>query len=89
MICSIFLQNLIGPKQAITKVFFTLSTLGCIQKNMFYLRVFDNTGPIVIMIRNVVSDLQNFLIFYFIMMVFFAYILSVFGMFNVYVPGGF
>ena len=55
-------------------------------KTFFFLRIFPNLAPIVVMITRVVYDLRIFLLFYFIMLFYFCLLFSVLGLGNDSVP---
>ena len=48
-------------------------------KTFFFLRIFRNFTPIVIMLKNVIYDLRIFLLFYTILIFIFSLIFSVLG----------
>ena len=60
-------------------IFFTIMML---VKTFFFMRIFEQFTKLVIMIKNVVSDLIEFIIFYILLLVMFSVVLGVLGVGN-------
>ena len=60
-------------------IFFTIMML---VKTFFFMRIFEQFTKLVIMIKNVVSDLMEFIIFYLVLLVMFSVVLGVLGVGN-------
>ena len=60
-------------------IFFTVMMLN---KTFFFMRIFEQFTKLVIMIKNVIRDLQEFMIFYFLLLIMFSVILGVLGVGN-------
>lgn len=58
------------------------TTLIMLIKTFFFMRIFEQFTKLVIMIKNVISDLREFMIFYFILLIMFSVILGVLGVGN-------
>jgi cellulose synthase/poly-beta-1,6-N-acetylglucosamine synthase-like glycosyltransferase len=65
-----------------TQVLMILTVLCSIPKTFLFLRVFGGLSYIVTMLFNVISDLKVFLLFYGILIVFFAQFITILGIGN-------
>ena len=68
-----------GYVSQIVMIFFTIMML---VKTFFFMRIFEQFTKLVIMIKNVVSDLMEFIIFYLVLLVMFSVVLGVLGVGN-------
>ena len=68
-----------GYVSQVVMIFFTIMML---VKTFFFMRIFEQFTKLVIMIKNVVSDLIEFIIFYILLLVMFSVVLGVLGVGN-------
>jgi hypothetical protein len=68
-----------GKSSQIVIIFFTIMML---VKTFFFMRIFEQFTKLVIMIKNVVSDLMEFIVFYILLLIMFSVVLGVLGVGN-------
>lgn len=68
-IANIICQYTLGPFHIACKVLMCIIVVFIVIKTFFFLRIFSNFAPIVVMIQKVVWDLRVFLTFYAILVV--------------------
>jgi hypothetical protein len=65
-----------------SKILMLLVITLAIRRTFNYLRIFDALSPIVSMINQVLSDIQTFMLFYFILVFLFSLMIGVLGIAN-------
>ena len=71
-IVNLLLQNILGPYHIMCKLLMIVIVLQVIIKTFFFLRIFPQLTPIIVMLKVVFYDLRIFMLFYFILIVMFA-----------------
>lgn len=79
-VLNIIFQLTKGPRFLLSEILMILISMALIVKVFFFLRMFPTLTPIVVMLMNVVYDLRIFLLFYVILIFFFAQMYSVLGL---------
>lgn len=72
----------IGAYAVASKLLMLLVVTLAIRRTFNYLRIFDKLSPIVSMINQVLSDIQTFMLFYFILVFLFSLMIGVLGVAN-------
>ena len=88
-ILQVVLHSLYSPYELKCKATMYVVVLLGLIKTFFFLRIFDAFSPIVTMIARVMSDLQVFTFFFMLLIWMFSILLSVLGLGNLQVEGGF
>lgn len=78
-IVNVILQFTVGTRHISTLCCMVIMVVLLVIKSFFYLRIFRNFTPIVIMLKNVMYDLRIFLLFYTILIFIFSLLFSVLG----------
>lgn len=76
------LHYIYGAYAIPSKILMLLVITLAIRRTFNYLRIFDALSPIVSMINQVLSDIQTFMLFYFILVFLFSLMIGVLGIAN-------
>ena len=79
---NIYMQIMVGPYDLQCRIIMCLMVVNITVKTFFFLRVFPDLTPIVVMIQRVIYDLRIFLFFYTMMLFFFSLLFCVLGLGN-------
>lgn len=66
-----------APRTQNCQITIILTTITTLIKTFFFLRIIQNVTQLVIMIKNVIADLRNFLFFFMIQLILFSNILGI------------
>lgn len=78
-LCNLVLQFTHGPMNFVTKLAMISMVALLILKTFFFLRIFRNFTPIVIMLKNVIYDFRIFLLLYIILIFIISLVFNVIG----------